>query len=548
MHPPHGSADIVPYTTITLTFAEAVTPLTPTTSWGGWVNLTSTLGRNFSLDISEADVVNNKLFWDLGPNRLLTEATQYSVSIPAGIVRDAAFNLNGAHSSFKFTTLSGNHTFNNYVNSTKTISEPLSVSNANDTAKPAFASMYPPAGATEVKCGGDVSVFMFFNEPVKWNESGMIYIVNSSNKVAGSLNITHDKVVASTRSLAHVTNGTMMSVGPFLKKGVAFTVSIPAGVVDDLNGLPSNEVKKSFTCLEEKPDYGPPDLAMVSPFKDNAAVPSTDYTLSFWFSENIQAGSGTITVKRKSPARTELKPITAGTNLTISGPKLTIMLDNNYGGTTTNNADWSVMMPAGIVKDARGNAFKGITDADNQDYKVVLVDTSAPTLGAADLSAVKPAKETTMGYAKGLSSSIEIPFDSSIKKGTGFVRGTMKYMKRDFKIDVTSPEVAIVGSTAIVTPNTDWTPGEIYTMKIDTGAFTDLAGNPYAGLTTGWTISTIQLLNFRKEAPSTSGENFFDGLDYYDGSRYGAAAVFDSKNKLFVTSGRNGTLSYITAQ
>jgi len=127
----------------------------------------------------------------------------------------------------------------------------------------------------------------------------------------------------------------MMSVGPFLKKGVAFTVSIPAGVVDDLNGLPSDEVKKSFTCLEEKPDYGPPDLAMVSPFKDNAAVPSTDYTVSFWFSENIQAGSGTITVKRKSPARTELKPITAGTNLTISGPKLTIMLDNNYGGTTT---------------------------------------------------------------------------------------------------------------------------------------------------------------------------------------------------------------------
>merc|ERR1719262_315069 len=240
--------------------------------------------------------------------------------------------------------------------------------------------------------------------------------------------------------------------------------------------------------------------------------------------------------------RTELKPITAGANLTISGPKLTIMLDNNYGGTTTNNADWSIMMPAGIVKDARGNAFKGITDADNQDYKVVLVDTSAPTLGAADLSAVKPAKETTMGYAKGLSSSIVIPFDSSIKKGTGFVRGTMKYMKRDFKIDVTSPEVAIVGSTVIVTPNTDWTPGEIYTMKIDTGAFTDLAGNPYAGLTTGWTISTIQLLNFRKEAPSTAGENFFDGLDYYDGSRYGAAAVFDSKNKLFVTSGRNGTL------
>merc|ERR1719424_1944868 len=115
-------------------------------------------------------------------------------------------------------------------------------------------------------------------------------------------------------------------------------------------------------------------------------------------------------------------------------------------------------------------------------------------------------------------------------------------MKKDWTMDVSSPEVTIVGSTAIVTPSIDWTPGEIYSVKIDAGAFTDLAGNAFAGLTTGWTISTKQLINFRAETPSTAGENFFDNVDYFDGSRYAASAVFDSTNNLYVIGGRNGTL------
>jgi hypothetical protein len=529
MHPAPGSADIVPWTTLTLTFAETVNAVS------GVVNVTSTLGRNITLDVAEAKVVNNKLFWDLGEARRLTDATTYKVSVPAGMVRDAAFNLNGAHSSYAFTTLSGNHSFNNYINSTTTVSEPITVLNANDTAKPTFVSMYPPVSATDVKCGGEVSVFMFFNEPVKWNETGMIYIVNSSNKVTGTINITHDRVVASTRSLAHVENGTKLSVGSFLKKGVTFTVSIPAGVIDDLNNLPIDEVKQSFTCLAEKADYGPPEIAVINPWKDRTGVPSTSYQMTAWFSENIKAATGSITLKKGSTV--QVTSITSS-NVTISGPKLDVTLSDYFKG--PDNSEWQVIIPAGTVTDARGNFFGGIATSDNQKFKVSLVDTTAPTIP--DLATVKPEKETTMGYAKGLSSSIEIPFSEYIKKGTGHIKASMKYMKKDWTMDVSSLEVTIVGSTAIVTPNIDWTPGEIYSVKIDAGAFTDLAGNAFAGLTTGWTISTKQLINFRAETPSTAGDNFFDNLDYFDGSRYAASAVFDSTNNLYVIGGRNGTL------
>jgi hypothetical protein len=376
---------------------------------------------------------------------------------------------------------------------------------------------------------------MFFNEPVKWNESGMIYIVNSSNKVTGTINITHDRVVASTKSLAHVENGIMSSVGSYLKKGVTFTVSIPAGIIDDLNNLPIDEVKKSFTCLAEKADYGPPEIAAINPWKDMTGVPSTSYQMTAWFSENVKAATGSITLKKGS---TTLVTSITSSNVTISGPTLKVTLSDYFKG--PDNSEWQVIIPAGTVTDARGNFFGGIATSDNQKFKVSLVDTAAPTIP--DLATVKPEKETTMGYAKGLSSSIEIPFSEYIKKGTGHIKASMKYMKADWTMDVSSPEVTIVGSTAIVTPNIDWTPGEVYSVKIDAGAFTDLAGNAFAGLTTGWTISTKQLINFRAETPSTSGENFFDNLDYFDGSRYAASAVFDSTNNLYVIGGRNGTL------
>merc|ERR1719191_100838 len=532
MHPASGSADIVPYTTLTLTFAEAVVAKT------GVVNVTSTLGRNITLNISEATVVNNKVFWDLGPKKLLTEATLYSVSIPAGMVRDAAFNDNNAHSSYSFTTLSGNHTFNNYVNVTGIIEEPLAVLNANDTTKPTFVSMYPPVSATDIKCGGEVSVFMFFDEPVKFNETGVIYIVNSSNKVTGTLNITYDKMFARTRALAHVENGTKMSVGPLLKKGVTFTVSIPAGVIEDLNDLPIDEVKKSFTCLAEKPDYGPPEIAMITPWTGMTSVPSTSYEMTAWFSENIQAGTGSITMKKG--ASLIITDIANTENISIAGPKLKVTLPDTFKGPT--GSEWQLIIPAGTVKDAQTDEipFGGVLTTANHKFKISLVDTTAPTIP--DLSTARPAKETTMGYAKGLSSSVMIPFSEYIKKGTGHVKASMKYMKKDWTMDVSSPEVMIVGSNVIISPKEDWTPGEIYSVKIDAGAFTDLAGNAYAGLTTGWTMSTKQLINFRKVPPSTAGANHFDADDYFDGSRYGVSAAFSSTNKLYVLGGRNGTL------
>merc|ERR1711977_684203 len=100
-----------------------------------------------------------------------------------------------------------------------------------DTTAPTFVSMYPPTGATDVPTS-NVTATMFFSEPVKFNASGFISIVNSSSKVVASINLTKDVDVIST-----VYNGAKVDLGKVtgltLAKGGAFTISVSAGVLTD---------------------------------------------------------------------------------------------------------------------------------------------------------------------------------------------------------------------------------------------------------------------------------------------------------------------------
>merc|ERR1719311_1320822 len=66
----------------------------------------------------------------------------------------------------------------------------------------------------------------------------------------------------------------------------------------------------------------------------------------------------------------------------------------------------------------------------------------------------------------------------------------------------------------------------------------DIQGNAYAGLTTGYTISTKSLLSWSL----VSSDNFDEGAaNYFEGERYGAAVAVDATNNLFVVGGHNGT-------
>merc|ERR1711977_796889 len=92
------------------------------------------------------------------------------------------------------------------------------------------------------------------------------------------------------------------------------------------------------------------------------------------------------------------------------------------------------------------------------------------------------------------------------------------------------------GSTAVVSPSSDFMAGEIYSMLIDGSAFTDVQGNAMAALTSGFTVSTSPIIKFMKV-----GTAHWDSYSYFNGERYGSAACVSPANDVFMVGGRNGT-------
>jgi hypothetical protein len=330
-------------------------------------------------------------------------------------------------------------------------------------------------------------------------------------------------------------NATRLTIGNFLTKGQVFTISVPAGLVVDLNHLPAGAFSKSFTTLAENADTVKPQVVNVSPYKGKTSVLSTEYAFDVWFDEHVQAGLGSITLKFGSTA-SHLMSIT-DPNVTLAGPKLSF---SYFAGALSSAGAWQLILPPGLVNDQANNQFAGLNStsgAPTQGFTVVAADVAAPTL-----SAKLPATEGSPSYGLSVSPAFQFTFNEVVQaSSTGTIKLTPKYGTAavpEVVISVTSPEVMLVGSGVMVSTSTELMPGEVYHPKIDAGAFHDVQGNAFAGLLTGYTVSTAPLINFIEAATGLFGGG---SGDYFDGKRYGASAAVDKDNVIMVLAGHNGT-------
>jgi len=511
----------------------------------GTVNVTSSLAGatniSFDLDDPTTDVYNygsyGMIFFTLPDGANFTENTMYTVSIPAGLVKDAAGNMNGAWDRFTFKTISGANSYNDYANPIPAIAAiPTMVGGVNDTAKPTFVSMWPPVGAGDVLVSADTAVYLFFNEPVKFNAThpSLIQIVNNTNKVCGSVNLTYEYVVSQAPVVGHAVdvNATKMTIGAFLKKDQNFTISVPAGVIVDMKNNPIDAFTKTFKTLAENTDTVSPEVVNAAPFDGKSTVLSTEYSFGVWFSERVVAGAGSITIKKG--ASTSVAMDITDANVTIAGPKVTF---NFYQGALSTAASWNLVLPPGLLKDAAGNQYKGLNasgGSPTQDFEVTAADTTKPTL-----TSQLPAHEATPTYARAITTAMQLTFSETVQAGSaGSIVLTPKYTSPTLSIASTSAEVALSGGLAVVSPTTDLMPGEVYGVTIASGAFTDEQGNAYAGLTTGYTISTKAAITWTM----VSTGNFDEGAaNYFEGERYGMAIAVDAANVLYIVGGHNGT-------
>merc|ERR1740117_1682203 len=197
---------------------------------------------------------------------------------------------------------------------------------------------------------------------------------------------------------------------------------------------------------------------------------------------------------------------------------------------------WNVLVPAGSLKDSAGNHHTGVNATGSfpsyYKFSVVAADATKPTLTTAD---ILPAKETTSTYTLGTSDSVKLVFSETVQAGAGAVSFKASYTSPTV-VAPTSSEVFFSGTTAVVSPSSDFMAGEVYSMLIDGSAVPDAQGNAMAALTSGFTISTAPIIKFQKV-----GTKHWDSYSFFNGERYGSAACVSPGNDVFMIGGRNGT-------
>merc|ERR1740117_382890 len=197
---------------------------------------------------------------------------------------------------------------------------------------------------------------------------------------------------------------------------------------------------------------------------------------------------------------------------------------------------WNVLVPAGSLKDSAGNHHTGVNSTGSfpsyYKFSVVVADAAKPTLTTAD---ILPAKETTSTYTLGTSDSVKLVFSETVQAGAGAVSFKASYTSPTV-VAPTSSEVFFSGTTAVVSPSSDFMAGEVYSMLIDGSAVPDAQGNAMAALTSGFTISTAPIIKFQKV-----GTKHWDSYSFFNGERYGSAACVSPGNDVFMIGGSNGT-------
>merc|ERR1712054_733573 len=105
--------------------------------------------------------------------------------------------------------------------------------------------------------------------------------------------------------------------------------------------------------------------------------------VSLWFSEDITAVSGSITIKLGG---TSVSMGVTSSNVTISGSAMDLSI---FPGKLNSAGTWNVLVPAGSLKDSVGNHFTGVNDTGSfpsfYKFGVVAADATKPSLTTTDV-------------------------------------------------------------------------------------------------------------------------------------------------------------------
>ena len=216
----------------------------------------------------------------------------------------------------------------------------------NDQAAP--TAVYSPI-TTGLK-PADVKLTMTFNEAVVAGTGDVVLYNAADNSVVETIAVTSamlvDKVVTITPTM--------------VKEGMSYYVNVAAGVVKDIAGNNYAGVADKTTWAFSTGDFTAPKLVTWTP--NATTTTDNDPTYVLTFDEDVVLGAGNLKIYKKSDNALALTiPVTA---TMVNGKVVTVK--NTYSATLNNgldkNTDYYVLVDAGLVKDAAGNASAAVAD------------------------------------------------------------------------------------------------------------------------------------------------------------------------------------------
>ena len=245
-----------------------------------------------------------------------------------------------------------------------------------------------------------------------------------------------------------------------------------------------------------QPGWGYPGFASSSPVDDAAGI-GLNSNITLTFSEDIQAGTGNITLFKSDGTIVQAFDVTS--DVSISSATITLVPTADLISET----GYYIQVDATAVEDLSSNAFPGIADRTTLNFTAGS-DTTLPTLVSSN-----PSDDAT-GIA--LSSNITLNFSETIQAGTGNITlfnsdGTI------FQAFDVTRDVSISKGSVTVNPTAQLSLGGFYYIQVDATAVADLSSNAFAGIADNTTLNFAAVAD--TVAPTvtlTSTASVFSGL------------------------------------
>jgi methionine-rich copper-binding protein CopC len=400
----------------------------------------------------------------------LAETTGYYLEVAGGAFRDLAGN--------NFAGISGPTAWN---------------FTTGDFTAPTVVSLSPPDDATDVQL--DANLIITFNENVQKGTGNIVLKKSSDNSVVETIAVTNAAVSISGATATIVRSTT-------LAETTGYYVEVASGAFKDLAGNNFAGISGPTAWNFTTGDFTAPTFLSLSP-PDDATDVELDANLIITFNENVQKGTGNIVLKKSSDNSVVETIAVTNAAVSISGATATIVRSTTLAETT----GYYVEVASGAFKDLGGNNFAGISGPTAWNFTTG--EFTAPTV----VSLSPPDDATDVE----LDANLIITFNENVQKGTGNI--VLKKSSDNSVVEtiaVTNAAVSLSGATATIARSTTLAESTGYYVEVASGAFEDLAGNAFGGISgsTAWTFTTTGgiPLTVIDVAPSLAGGTLAAGI------------------------------------